>query len=192
MEPNCPHLAPAASLAAVWSWGSIFWPGQGVWAAPWGAAQAPWEGHLDSQFHLFVCDQPHPGAPRYSTVSGCQASWTRRAVSGRRGHDPRGRDKEQENSGRKAVQSGPHTPQRPDASSGVPEHPGPKPGSEPKVYHQGEASSFQIQRPASPQSRLTKDYDRDEEEEEEDADNDRCMLTPCWDCVLNALLSLPS
>lgn len=139
MEPNCPHLAPAASLAAVWSWGSIFWPGQGVWAAPWGAAQAPWEGHLDSQFHLFVCDQPHPGAPRYSTVSGCQASWTRRAVSGRRGHDPRGRDKEQENSGRKAVQSGPHTPQRPDASSGVPEHPGPKPGSEPKVYHQGES-----------------------------------------------------
>lgn len=149
-------------------------------------------GHLDSRFHLFVCDQPHPGAPRYSTVSGCQASWTRRAVSGRRGHDPRGRDKEQETSGRKAVQSGPHTPQRPDASSGVPEHPGPKPGSEPKVYHQGEASSFQIQRPTSPQSRLTKDYDRDEEEEEEEADDDRCMLTPCWDCVLNALLSLPS
>ena len=53
----------------------------------------------------------------------------------------------------------------------------PKPGSEPKVYHQGEASSFQIQRPTSPQSRLTKDYDRDEEDEEEEADDDRYMLT---------------
>ena len=91
---------------------------------------------------------------------------------------PEGETRTRSPRGEKQLSLGPTHPGARMPAQEFQKQPGPKPGSESKVYHQGKASSFRIQRPASPQSRLTKDYDLDEEEEEAEADDDQFILTP--------------